>query len=272
MIDQFNDIPVEDYFSDIARTIIENEDEIYLNSVKHALATKRKSNYLNLIDNIAEGLAQENYFKSFTYNELQLFIIECSKKSQIDDNDHIYSKQGMGWFIGNFVDITIKSKCFSVEFDKLFKDTFKLHFSLNHNNIPSIVSASSNDFYFFCDKYSNNREKKDNQSLLICYYVVSLLIDEYDYEDRDSLVNINKVKSILSEKYNLEATERDFLVSIETLNKIINSNAIEAKYLQSNIYVPIKELHFYTTLRADYLKNGILEGIRNELNKNNMLK
>ena len=272
MPNNYNNIPLVDYFNDIARTIIENEDVIFLNSVKNSLATKRKSNYLKLIDNIAEGLAQENYFKSFTYNELQLFIIECSKKSQIDDNDHIYSKQGMGWFIGNFVDITIKSKCFSVEFDKLFKDTFKLHFSLNHNNIPSIVSASSNDFYFFCQKYSNDREKNSNQYLLICYYVVSLLIDKYDYEDRDSLVNINPVKSILSEKYNLEATEKDFLVSIETLNKIINSNAIEVKYLQSNLYVPIKELHFYTNLSADYLENAILEGLKIELNKKKMLQ
>lgn len=156
MHNNYNEIPLVDYFNDIARTIVENEDIIYLDSVKYSLAVNRKSNYLFLIDSIAKGLSKEIFFRNLTYKDLLMFIIECSKKSQIDDNENIYSKQGMGWFIGNFVDIIIKSNCFNVEFDKLFKDAFKLHFSLEKNNISDVVLNGSNDFYSFCNKYAEN--------------------------------------------------------------------------------------------------------------------
>lgn len=156
MPSNYNNIPLVDYFNDIARTIIENEDEIYLETVKYSLETNRNSKYLKLIDRIAKRLSQEIFFKYLTYKDLQFFIVECSKKSQIDDNDHIYSKQGMGWFIGNFVDIAVKSQCFNVDFDKLFIDSFSTHFSIVDSDISPIIFNETKDFYAFCSKYCDD--------------------------------------------------------------------------------------------------------------------
>lgn len=105
------------------------------------------------------------------------------------------------------------------------------------------------------------------RSYVIGISIVSVLADQYDDDDRDSMVKVDDIYTHIKNNYKISVSGNDIDMVVNILNKTSSiKNFLSYRNIYTNMYAMIQELFIYTKVSKYYLKD-IVNQLENELRK-----